>query len=263
MNASILLKSILAKMLTLSGAVERKIKKKYVGKFLILMYHRVVRYNKVGSGLQAGMYVDPETFSMHIHYLKKYFNVIPLYEMYASFSNKIEKRSNIPICVLTFDDGWHDFYEFAYPIISKQKLPATVFLPTKYINTGDRFWTDQVANLYVQKENINKILYNYQYSNNDAVKVLNGLEGRIESKIERAISFLKNYSDDEISNILVELKTTWGMDSISKERTFLNWGEVREMAKSGLIKFGSHTDNHKMLTHLNKGDIIEELNQSK
>ncbi|MFX0205930.1 MAG: polysaccharide deacetylase family protein [Candidatus Hodarchaeota archaeon] len=45
--------------------------------------------------------------------------------------------------------------------------------------------------------------------------------------------------------------------------TFLNWSEVKEMEKSGLITFGSHCCRHFNLTALDKEDAILEMKNSK
>ena len=95
------------------------------------------------------------------------------------------------------------------------------------------------------------------------VRELACLSGSTESKIEKAIHILKNYRDDEITSILDELKSFWDIDSTDNEPAFLNWEEARNMADSGLISFGSHTSSHKILTHLNEKEILEELIQSK
>ena len=38
--------------------------------------------------------------------------------------------------VLTFDDGYHDFLEKAFPILEKYEFTATIFLPTGFISDG-------------------------------------------------------------------------------------------------------------------------------
>ena len=227
------------------------------------MYHRIIPVKEVEPGLQAGMYVEPETFKMHIDYLKDHFSIVPLSAISTHIKDINEMKNKLPICILTFDDGWYDFYRFAYPILVVNRVPATVFLPTEYIGTGNRFWTDQVANFFVQKRTLKEPKNHEGISNSSVVKNLADLEGTPESNIEKAISILKKYREDEILKILEKLKTIWGIDSVSTERAFLNWDEVRKMAESGLITFGSHTANHRILVYLNEKEIVDELIDSK
>lgn len=49
-------------------------------------------------------------------------------------SSNLSNSSNPSnLVVLTFDDGYHDFYTTAWPILSQFGFPATVFLPTAFI----------------------------------------------------------------------------------------------------------------------------------
>lgn len=259
---SIFIKSILANIIGSFNITNLYISKKSISNYLILMYHRIIQNKEIEPGIQEGMYVQSETFKMHICYLKKYFKIIPLSEIYYQYKNKSFIKNN-PICVLTFDDGWYDFYKFAYPILVAQGIPATVFLPTKYIGTGNRFWTDQVSNIFLQKNNQKYSKNKKSISKNTIIKKLASLEGQTNYKIESAISILKKYRVDEVSNILSELKNIWCIDEVLSERAFLNWKEVSEMAESSLITFGSHTNNHNILTYLNNEEIYEEMMESK
>lgn len=227
------------------------------------MYHRIIPYKEAGPGLQAGMYVEPETFSMHIRYLKNNFSVIPLSNV-CSLMNDFNVKSNMkPICVLTFDDGWRDFYKYAYPILLKYKVPGTVFLPTKFIGTENTFWTNKIACIIANGKNDKVNIEREITSNNKDVNNIIRFKGSVDAKIENAILMLKNYREENILEILAELREILRAKSTPIDRTFLNWDEVRNMAETGMVTFGSHTDGHKILIHLNDNEIMEEMSKSK
>ena len=52
---------------------------------------------------------------------------------YKEGNKKLYKKS----CVLTFDDGYKDVYENAYPIIKDLNIPLTMFVITDYMGTDD------------------------------------------------------------------------------------------------------------------------------
>ncbi|MCK7577964.1 MAG: hypothetical protein MZV65_20840 [Chromatiales bacterium] len=70
------------------------------------------------------------------------------------------------------------------------------------------------------------------------------LTGTLEVRLEKAITFLKNYRIEEIEQALSELAVILDKKFAAMDRAFLSWDEVREMAASGLISFGSHTAGH-------------------
>src|SRR5688572_15881554 len=100
----------------------------------ILAYHRVAAdIHKAESEAYYGLVVSAATFRRHCEMLKNAFDVVTLEE--AANGLKDHRRTR-PMAVITFDDGYLDFYEQAYPILKSLGLPATVFLPTEYIGSG-------------------------------------------------------------------------------------------------------------------------------
>jgi peptidoglycan/xylan/chitin deacetylase (PgdA/CDA1 family) len=266
MKTSMLIKSLLSSLYETSGIVGSFIKHLSKNNYLMLMYHRVLPFKEAIPGMQAGMYVEPETFDMHLRYLNKYFRIIPFSEIFSYLKYTSYSKGDKPICIITFDDGWCDFYKYAFPILKAQSVSATVFLPTKYIGTEGQFWTDQLAYLIVQnrnKYNCSNPINKEHIENIDVTDTIDRLEGTINLRIEKAITLLKKCRDEDINVILEKLKRKWGVDPIPTERAFLKWGEVAEMKESGLINFGSHTHSHKMLTYLDDHEIMDELFQSK
>jgi len=92
----------------------------------ILMYHHI---GDPPPGARLwGLYVSKMNFAFQMWYLKKAgFRVAGLREFIAEASRgKLEPFT----VVLTFDDGFLDFYENAFPVLKKYSFPATVFSVT-------------------------------------------------------------------------------------------------------------------------------------
>ncbi|HDO30668.1 MAG TPA: hypothetical protein ENG79_06395 [Desulfobacteraceae bacterium] len=260
MKTSIIFKKIFSSVFFKSGLVDNKIRQLGAKDLtLILMYHRVV---PAGQLVQAGMYVSPATFVSHLIFLAKYFNVVPLNSLTVKNGLAGIAESGKPPCVLTFDDGWQDFYEYAYPLLVKYQQPATVFLPTEFIGTGKQFWTDCFADLLSRRQ----ATIPGKLSAPDiltAVAYLDGLPGSFENQLEAGIEYLKKYPLNKIEKVLAGLSETWQVDLAGAGRNFLNWAEIAEMKDSGLVSFGSHTVNHQILTTLDNTAIKNELIDSR
>ena len=64
--------------------------------------------------------------------------------------------------VVTFDDNYEDNYTFAYPILKRLEIPATIFLSTGYIETCRVYWWEKVIDIiWKSNESIIK-LENFQ-----------------------------------------------------------------------------------------------------
>lgn len=263
MKPSITVKSLLASFYHGAGWVASEIRSACQGEFLILMYHRIIPRDDAGDWVQAGMYVTPETFERHVLFLKEYFSLCPIWELPAGLCPNAPPRGSKPRCALTFDDGWKDFYQYAYPILLSHQVPATVFLPTDHIGSTNWFWTDRLAWVLRQKSRIGTPLLAPKDVSGAIVSRVANLKGAVESLVETAIEFLKALPAGEIEEILQELSSLWGISLNLPGRAFLSWDEVREMYRSGVVTFGSHTASHRILTTLTPEEVAAELGTSR
>ena len=71
-------------------------------------------------------------------WLSKHYEIIPLSEL---CNNYLLKGKNVPkdAVALTFDDGYFDNYERAFPLLRDLGLPATIFCTTKFL---DGYWPE-------------------------------------------------------------------------------------------------------------------------
>ncbi len=99
-------------------------------KSLIICYHRI--NNSKDSYLRPTKVSD---FERQMRYISELFNPVPLEQVMMHFRNKTPLRPRS--IAVTFDDGYCDNYENAFPILKRYGIPATIFLTTSYIGNGE------------------------------------------------------------------------------------------------------------------------------
>ncbi len=99
----------------------------------------ILTYHSISQG-RSPLRISPALFEWQVSWLKSNAHVMPLEDAIDALSN----GSPIPprAVVLTFDDGYLDFYSAAAPVLRSAGLPATVFLPTDYCGRSNR-WSGQ------------------------------------------------------------------------------------------------------------------------
>ena len=102
--------------------------------FPILTYHSIDHSGSVLS-------VTPEKFLSHMTVLADSgYRIVSLHEVASCLQN--QQPFPVKAAALTFDDGFKNFYEYAFPILRKFAFPATVFLVTSWCGK-DNFWPGQ------------------------------------------------------------------------------------------------------------------------
>jgi peptidoglycan/xylan/chitin deacetylase (PgdA/CDA1 family) len=114
-------------------------------KILVLAYHRVF----------PGYHIDPEIFEWQIKTLKEKFNPLTLDEVLSFIKGDLLLKKNG--FVVTFDDGWADNFIYAYPILKKYNVPATIFVSTAFIQDKRSIIFD-----YAKTKEMAEIIKNYQ-----------------------------------------------------------------------------------------------------
>jgi peptidoglycan/xylan/chitin deacetylase (PgdA/CDA1 family) len=230
------------------GFLRSKVTKSQVA---ILLYHRV-NPQKDNWSLEP---ISLKSFKMQIEYFCKNYEILPLEKVTAI----IRQKKTLPskAVAITFDDGYKDNYIYAYPILKKSNIPATIFITTGNITTGEMFWWDKVNYIIyhssrnqLQLEELDDYSTQSDLEKNNAslaiVKRLAKLQGEQRQYLVKKL--LKNHGGDISTNLGKEL--------------LLSWDEVKEMSSNG-IDFGSHTVSHLVLPDSPEEQIRWEIVRSK
>src|ERR1700722_2296118 len=97
----------------------------------ILMYHSISKGNEEAKHPYYQTTTDPAVFAEQIRFLhENQYSVIGLGEL---VNRVTERKRSEKFVVITFDDGFRDFYTHAMPVLSRYGFGATMFLATTYI----------------------------------------------------------------------------------------------------------------------------------
>ena len=107
---------------------------------IILMYHSVAD-DKSAQWIDPANHNPADVFARQMEFLSNKRKVVALDELVAEL--KQGKTPPAGTMAITFDDGYLDNLTVAAPILDYYQLPATLFLPTGYIDRGESQWVDQ------------------------------------------------------------------------------------------------------------------------
>ncbi|MCD4781944.1 MAG: polysaccharide deacetylase family protein [Candidatus Omnitrophica bacterium] len=104
---------------------------------MILMYHRV------NPDLpDHNLVTRPEMFARQMRFLttkKHVYDFVSLKDFEQQPAQFIDKPGPKTKIIITFDDGYRDNFLYAYPVLRRWSIPATIFLTTHLINTEKKF----------------------------------------------------------------------------------------------------------------------------
>ena len=170
-------------------------------KVLILTYHRF-------SKSEHPYRISEKEFEAHLTYLAKHNNVLSLDEVVDAKRSGDELPPNTT--VITIDDGYHDAYDVAFPLLEKFRIPATLYTITDFVDGKVWLWTDLMRYLLLESE---AGFFSYEHPNGE--KVESALEdyeqktevaGRVNAILKKLPEEEKTYRIKEIAESLEQLR---------------------------------------------------------
>jgi peptidoglycan/xylan/chitin deacetylase (PgdA/CDA1 family) len=110
----------------------------------VLVYHAIGHVPR--SAPEWNGFVRPDRFETQMRYLAEHRRVVTLDELFDS------SRGGVRRVAITFDDGYRSALEHAVPLLGALGLPATFFVPTKWIGTWNGWNPDRERRLELMSE---------------------------------------------------------------------------------------------------------------
>jgi len=224
---------------------------------IILMYHGVV---EDALEVECWTQMPVQRFRRQLAYLQRRYTVMDLCEAVQA----LQQGQALPdyTVALTFDDGFADFKEVAYPLLKTMRFPTTVYLATGCVGTDQRVWTDDLyqalcATSLLVLDLTDMGMESYTLATDDQ---------RAAAKAHIA-THLKAIPEAERQRLLHEICAGLGVGPEARMAPFqmLNWEDVQALYQEGLVQFGGHTVHHPILSQcepaVQHDEIVGSLDQ--
>lgn len=233
---------------------------------LVVGYHRVVEdFEADASGYIPSMLISRATLEQQLDWIGREYDFADP-DMMGKWLNGERSRGGKRIAVVTFDDGYLDVYEHAFPILKRKGIPALIFVVTGLVGNpglqvhdalflalrgtlakvarGELSWDVVVRETGVVPADA----FNPQRLRYDPYAVMRKLFTTCSQRsLRTVIAKLETFAD-------VSREIPSGM-------RMLTWEMLAKMQCAG-IKVGSHTVSHALLTNENANLIAAELAES-
>jgi peptidoglycan/xylan/chitin deacetylase (PgdA/CDA1 family) len=231
---------------------------------LILAYHRVVEdFAEVARTEMPSMLISRQMFEHHLEWLGRRFRFVSLDEIGEHAVTGVPFEG--PVAAITFDDGYRDVYENAFPTLQRMGIPAAVFVVTDLVGRDAWQIHDKLNHL------VARAFAQWEEPRRELAGVLADLEIQgaglfltraATSKPLLTVSALLSWlSQSDVHRVMRYLDALVGGGTHEIPGS-LTWPMIAEMRRAGFT-IGSHTETHLSLPREPHEAAVDELTGSK
>lgn len=228
----------------------------------VICYHRIVERLDANDGCSLpAMETTVATLEQHLDWLAKHFRIVSLDEL--GDAPPSPARSARRLAAVTFDDGYRDVYDHAFPLLKRKGIPAAIFVVADLIDT----------NQVPAHERLYRLLANQKRPSQGrlagslrAAGVTRNGEGHLPAahhpfNVTRFL--LARLSQAEIHRVMAQLETdVRGETGPTADLRPMTWGMLVEVRRAGMT-IGSHTKTHAFLTNETQDQVALEVSGSR
>ena len=210
---------------------------------IVLNYHRI---GVAGDSLfdRALWSATQDDFDRQIEILKRSSDVIGLDEL-PDVVHRLETglAGSNRFAMVTFDDGYRDNFELAWPVLKSHGVPGVFFITTSFLDDGPLGWWDEVS-------------WMVRSSTHDTIDATAWCGEQIavdrpacDVAIQKLVRIMYMSDAERSAEFLSFLADQTGSGRVPKTLTedlWMTWDHVREMRRSGM-SIGAHTVTHPVL----------------
>lgn len=220
----------------------RKLFNKITNKSLVIFTFHDVTDSPSEFSSQFDLNTKPAIFEMQIQFIKKHFKVIGPRDLeHLNFSEST--------ALITFDDGFKNYFDYALPILEKYNCPSIIFLNMGAI-LGEVFYSSQIRFLVDKDEQFKEMsIKNY--------KLKHGVK-EIPLHVDHCIHLDPVIVADYVKTKKYNMPNQ--MDTYSTPLATVD--TLRKFEKHPLVFYGNHLWNHYNVLTLSKESLTDHYQKN-
>jgi peptidoglycan/xylan/chitin deacetylase (PgdA/CDA1 family) len=237
--------------------VARRVRLAHRGAYLtVLCYHRILERPPDFPFDDELVSASPSQFENELRFIERHWRVIN----FRMLREHVDRDGRFPdrSLIITFDDGYIDNYEVAYPLLRKHGLTAVMFVAAGYAGEHRLFWWDKLA--YIAKTAKRRSV-----SIDQPLCLDIDLDSFPDAQgaARHLIGTAKTLPESDKELFIRRLAAAFAVEI--DERQFamtMRWDQLREMDAHG-IEIGAHSISHPIFSNIDPGLLEREVSQSK
>lgn len=252
-------KTLLGKGLAWSGTTAVALRRQS-DTLKILTYHRVLPLHEAMQVPFQAMVMPRDHFEAQMAHLARRYRVLTFGD-----AMKLLQAGELPprAVTVTFDDGYVDNYEYAWPVLKKYDIPATLFVVTGVLDRSAFLWWDAIGHA------VPDLLHRWRFGWGRQIGLPQGVQdiltqtaesGDIRSAGQRLGNVLNALPREPRQHLIETLLSTTSTTTMNDE-LMLTWEQVRSMQREGW-EIGAHTVTHAFVDELDESSVRREIQTS-
>jgi peptidoglycan/xylan/chitin deacetylase (PgdA/CDA1 family) len=157
----------------------------------------------------------------------------------------------------TFDDGYRDNLQYAYPLFAERKLPMTIYVPTDYPDGRGDLWWMALEEIVERADELELC------RNGNLWRLPAATPSEKWRSYEQIYWWLRALDEATQRQVVRILADRFDIDMMELCRSeIMNWDEIRQLAADPLVTIGAHTRGHYALAKLSTERARDEMKGS-
>jgi peptidoglycan/xylan/chitin deacetylase (PgdA/CDA1 family) len=192
----------------------------------------------------------------HLDWIGKRYRYVSLDELGAMLQRGGPIKE--PVAAVTFDDGYQDVYQNAFPLLKRKGIPGAVFVVSSLVDSVQPLTHDRLYRLLANADRwpaLESILLAYMNS----CGLTGNLKRMLSDPLTATRTFLTGMPWTQVVEMVEALEAEY-IPSPEEVESFalLTRRMIHKMASEGMT-IGSHTRTHPLLTNESREQVVDEV----